>query len=448
MSRSHACRRGQGIIGTRRRKVAFLVLLAFVELVSWNPLRAQVASDTVANTADKAVLKARKLITKERLQKLPEAEIASWNSYLSKSDNYALYERKMLSVEVAKAGLTKSRPAPNNRKEFELPSKVATSWLEAPETIKLAEVVVSYQTPTGGWSKAVDYSKGPRSLGTHWTSQSDLGWHYCGTLDNRSTTEQVRFLAYMYSRNPEVRYREAVNRAIRWLLDAQYPNGGWPQVYPIESGYHEAITLNDNAMLHAIQTLQEIGKQNPPYEWIDEDLRRAASDAAEKGIECFLRAQVIIDGTTTVWCAQHDPLTLEPVAARLKEPPSLSGGESADLLKFLMRDAPDTPAIRKAILAGIAWFDNHKITGLKQTKNEKGGTDYVVDNNSDEVRWGRFYHLKTQKPIFAGAQDGVIYSSFSEMAKNNKVGYDYFTTRPRDILAKEVDRWKKRVSID
>ncbi len=324
MKKNQPCRRGQETVGTRRCKVVFLVLFAFVELACWNMLSAQVASDTVSGKADKSDLKPRKLLTEERIQKLPEAEKVSWNRYLTKSDNYALHERKTLSVEIAKAGLTQSRPAPNNRKEFELPSKVATSWLENPETIKLAEVVMSYQTPTGGWSKAVDYSKGPRSLGTHWTSQSDLGWHYCGTLDNRSTTEQVRFLAYMYTTRADARYREAVNRAIRWLLDAQYPNGGWPQVYPVESGYHEAITLNDNAMLHAIQTLQDVGKRSPPYEWIDEDLRRAASDAADKGIECFLNAQVIIDGKTTVWCAQHDPLTLEPVAARLKEPASLS----------------------------------------------------------------------------------------------------------------------------
>jgi hypothetical protein len=31
------------------------------------------------------------------------------------------------------------------------------------------------------------------------------------------------------------------------------------------------------------------------------------------------------------------------------------------------------------------------------------------------------------------------------MAKNNKVGYDYFTTRPLDVITKEVDRWQKRI---
>ena len=168
-------------------------------------------------------------------------------------------------------------------------------------------------------------------------------------------------------------------------------------------------------------------------------------DSALRGLKCLFDAQILIDGKPTIWCAQHDPLSLGPVAARLKEPPSLSGGESADLVKFFMREAPDTPSTRKAIESAVAWFAEHKITGLKTTKNAKGKTDYVADPTSTEVLWARFYDLKTQLPIFAGADDGIIYASYSEMAKKNKVAYNYFTTRPMDLITKEVERWKKRV---
>ena len=386
-----------------------------------------------------------KHVTAERIQQMPEKELIAWMTYLSKSNAHILNERNILAGEVDRAGLSASRPAPNNSKEFEFDSKVATAWFTTAETAKLADIVLSYQTPTGGWSKAIDYSRGARTEGTHWTSQSGLGWHYCGTLDNRSTTEQIRFLAHVYSAQPQDRFQDGAIRGIQWLLGAQYPNGGWPQVYPLEPGYHEAITLNDNAMLHAIQVLQEVGAGQSPYTWIDAALRNKAVIAATKGIDCLLRAQVVVDGKLSVWCAQHDPISLEPVAARLKEPPSLSGGESAELVKFLFREAPDTPATRKAIDAAIAWFESHAIEGLRQVKNESGKTDYVLDDSSTEIRWARFYDLKTQKPIFAGGQDGVIYSSYGEMAKNNKVGYDYFTTRPRDLLTKELDRWKKRI---
>ena len=384
------------------------------------------------------------LVTWNRVTALEESVRNAWKKYLERSLAYSSNERHILESEVISAGLSASRPAPANSKEFELGSKVEAAWLRSPETQVLAKTMLSYQTPTGGWSKAIDYAKGSRAAGTHWTSQSGKGWHYCGTLDNRATTEQIRFLAWMNSVEPSDDCRTGAERGLRWVLDAQFPNGGWPQVYPLESGYHEAITLNDDAMLHAIQLLLAVSEKSPPFEWVDESLRSRVEAAATKGIECLLRAQVVIDGNLTVWCAQHDPITLEPVAARKKEPPSLSGGESANIVKFLMREAPDTPAIRKSISAAVAWFEQYKVTGLRQTKNEQGKTDYIPDSTSTEVRWARFYDLKTLQPIFAGGQDGVIYNSFSEMAKNNKVGYDYFTARPGDIISKEVERWKKR----
>jgi PelA/Pel-15E family pectate lyase len=61
------------------------------------------------------------------------------------------------------------------------------------------------------------------------------------------------------------------------------------------------------------------------------------------------------------------------------------------------------------------------------------------------VLWARFYDVETAQPLFAGAQDGIIYTSFHEMAARNKVAYDYFTTKPHDILTKEVPRWRKRI---
>lgn len=199
------------------------------------------------------------LITADRIAALPAAESSAWKAYLEKSEANALNERRLLATELEMSKITASRPAPGNSTEFELDSKLDSDWYASAETASLADIVLSYQTPSGGWSKAVDYTKGTRAMGTHWTSQRGTGWHYCGTLDNRSTTEQIRFLAKLHSIKPQSKYRDGVIRGVRWLLDAQFPNGGWPQVYPLESGYHEAITLNDGAMLHAIQLLQEVG---------------------------------------------------------------------------------------------------------------------------------------------------------------------------------------------
>jgi hypothetical protein len=62
------------------------------------------------------------------------------------------------------------------------------------------------------------------------------------------------------------------------------------------------------------------------------------------------------------------------------------------------------------------------------------------------VYWARFYDLKTGEAIFPGAQDGIAYKTYREMAAHNKVGYDYLTTRPAELLGKERERWLKRLA--
>ena len=69
----------------------------------------------------------------------------------------------------------------------------------------------------------------------------------------------------------------------------------------------------------------------------------------------------------------------------------------------------------------------------------------LADPASTDVLWARFYDLKTAKPIFAGADDGIVYSTFQEMAAKNKVAYDFFSTRPAELLGKELPRWRKRL---
>lgn len=93
----------------------------------------------------------------------------------------------------------------------------------------------------------------------------------------------------------------------------------------------------------------------------------------------------------------------------------------------------------------VKWFEGNRLTGLRKTKNDAGKTDYVPDPESKEVYWARFYDLETGKPIFPGADDGISYPTHTEMAAKNKVAYDFMSTRPRDLLAKELPRWKKRL---
>jgi PelA/Pel-15E family pectate lyase len=382
----------------------------------------------------------------ERIQGLREAEQMVWRSYMERSHARFEHEYEILAAECRGLTLRESRPAPPMRKELELDSDTPLGWFASAEAAKTVDAVLSYQTPTGGWSKAVDYAPGQRQPGTHWTSQRGDAWHYCGTFDNRSTTEQIKLLAGAATVTKREDAKNGTIRGIEYLLEAQYPNGGWPQNYPVESGYHEAITLNDNAMVHVLEVLLAITSKRPTFAFLDEGIRQRAQAAFDKGIACVLAMQVKVDGKLTVWCAQHEPLTLSPAHARSKEPPSLSGGESAEMLKFLMRNGPLTADVRTAIEAGVAWLDTHRITGLRKNTKKEGKTDYVADASSSEVYWARFYDIATGKAIFPGSQDGILYATFPEMVAKNKVAYDFLTTQPRDVISKEVARWKKRLA--
>ncbi|MBX7209242.1 MAG: pectate lyase [Verrucomicrobiaceae bacterium] len=386
------------------------------------------------------------MLTPERIAELPEPARAAWTAYMQRSISRRDVEFDQLAAECRSLGVANASTAPANRAELENGSDTPSAWFATPKAQQIAGAIISYQTPTGGWSKAVDYSQGPRKPGTHWTAQTGEQWHYCGTFDNRTTTEQIKLLAGVFTATRIEDARLAMMRGIDYLLEAQFPNGGWPQNYPVESGYHEAITLNDNAMLHVLEVLLLIAEKQQPFAFVDDALQQRAQAAFDKGVDCLIKAQVKLHGRPAVWCAQHDPLTLEPVAARKKEPPSLSGAESAELLKFFMRKAPVRPSITAIIEPAVEWFDEHRITGLRKTKNDKRKTDYVADPESQEVYWARFYDVATARPLFAGSQDGVIYTSFHEMTEHNRVGYDYYTTKPAELIDKELARWKKRLA--
>jgi PelA/Pel-15E family pectate lyase len=409
-------------------------------------VRASTGEQVLATAEAKPKQRMFEMLRRDRFSVLPEPERAAWLSYFETSERHAERERDVLAIECRKFGMAVSKPAPGIGSEFKLGADVAPAWYGSPQALKLADTVLSYQTPTGAWSKAVKYADGPRAPGTHWTNNpNNGGWHYCGTLDNHATTEQIKFLAQVYTATKREDAKAGARRGLEWLLTAQFPNGGWPQVYPVEPGYHEAITLNDGAMLHALEVLRSASTGEAPFGFLDETIRQRASTAFDKALSCLLACQVKLSGKPAVWCAQHDPLTLEPVGARLKEPPSLSGMESAELLKFLMRKGPVTPAMISAIEGGVEWLSAHRLMNLRKVQTAEGKTDYVNDLASTEVYWARFYDVESGQPIFAGAQDGRRYSTFAEMAQHNNAAYDYFTTKPADVVEKEFQRWKNRV---
>ncbi|MBX3433356.1 MAG: pectate lyase [Pirellulales bacterium] len=384
-------------------------------------------------------------VTLERVEALPAAEQAPWRRYLERSQARARADADALAAEIDASGLSAALRAPSGG-DFKLSAKAGDPWYAGDEAGRLADVILSYQTPSGGWSKHTGYSRGPRQAGMQWTSQNEPGRspHYVATFDNRSTTEQLQFLANVWLATQRDDCREAIRRGLDFVFEAQYPHGGWPQVYPLEGGYHDDVTLNDDVLVHVLELLHAVAQGEERFACVDAARRDQAVVAFEAGVARAIRLQVERDGKPTGWCAQYDALTLEPSQARALEPPTLSGAESAQLLKFLMTVPRPSAELVQAIDAGLAWLDEAKVVGLMRGKRD-GKTVYEPAPDSAEVYWARFYDLQTGKPVFPG-RDGVLYDSFAAMAANNALGYDYFSTRPGSVLNNGQKKWRKMLA--
>lgn len=381
-----------------------------------------------------------------RVQQLPAAERPAWRKYLERSQALAKMDQAALDAELAANGMTSALPAPE-APDFKLPAKTGDAWYGGEDAKTLTATILSYQTASGGWSKHTAYSAGPRKPGMLWSSQYKPGSapHYLSTFDNRSTTEQLQFLANIWQATHREDCKAAFLKGLDFVLAAQYPSGGWPQVYPVEGGYHDAITFNDDAMVHVLELFRGITSGESRFAFVDDARRVKVQEAAAAGLRCILRSQIIQNGKPTVWCAQHDPLTLAPVPARKFEPASLSGGESVGVVRYLMGIEAPSAEIKAAITNAINWFQASKVTGIDVVgkPNDTGGTALVaVADPAAAPVWARFYELGTNRPMFVDRETHVYYS-IAELPQQGK-GYSWYVKQPGALLEKDYPAWQAK----
>ncbi|HEV2148384.1 MAG TPA: pectate lyase [Longimicrobiaceae bacterium] len=366
----------------------------------------------------------------ERIAALPAPERRAWERYLAESRRWREIDRRALEAELRAAGTERLTPAPTAR-GFWVEREMTPEWFRGEEARRIADAVVSFQTPAGGWSKRMELAR-PRRPGEGWTSEGHSLW--LGTFDNDATTEQLRFLAGAYAGHRDPRYRAAFLRGLDYVLRAQFPNGCWPQVYPLAGSYHDAATFNDDAMLNVLRLLQKVGRGELAF--VPEGARRRAREAVERGTECILESQVVVDGRRTLWGQQHDPLTLAPVGARSYEHASLSGAEGAGIFRFLMSlDAPDA-RVRSAVRGAAAWLRENALWGWDYHGNAR-----VTPRPGAGPIWARFAEIGTNRPLFSN-RDGVIRYDPRELTDRAE-GYAWFTTEPAAHL-REYEKWSRR----
>jgi PelA/Pel-15E family pectate lyase len=376
-------------------------------------------------------------VTAERVATLPAAEQAPWLAYLAESARRRALDEAQVAAELSQVGQAKlTQPAAG--RGADLPLKHEGAWYRTAEARTLADHVISYQTPAGGWSKSLNFSQA-RAPGEDFGRET----RFRGTFDNNSTVPQLRFLARVAHATGEAgtAYREAFARGLDYIFAAQFPHGGWPQIYPLSGGYHDSLTYNDNVMPNLLELLRDTASGAGPFAFVTSELRAEAGRRLERGIACVLATQIRVSGTLTAWGHQHDALTLQPCAARNYEPASLCSAESAKLAVFLISVQPRTPAITAAVEAAAAWMDQTKIMDHTWGDSDGQGRRLIPTPGAGPL-WSRLYEIGTDKPIF-GDRDKTIHYAIDAISRERRDGYSWFSDESVQVLRK-LPTWRSQ----
>jgi pectate lyase len=313
-----------------------------------------------------------------------------------------------------------------------LPSyeKKPDEWFRSAEGKRAVDAVLSWQSPHGSWPKNKDTSNRPFEGDPKKIE---------GTFDNGATTGELRFLARAFRVTGDARCERAVGKGIDGILKAQYPTGGWPQLYPPGTKYHRHITFNDGTMLRLMQLMRDVAT-SAAFGFVEAGKRQAAAASFDRAIACILKCQIVVDGVRTAWCAQHDEVDCSPRPARSYELASLSGGESAGILNLLMSLERPSPEVIAAIDAGAAWYDAVRLTGIRQVKVD--GDKKIVRDPDAPPLWARFYEIGTNRPIFAG-RDGVKKYDIAEIEPERRNGYSWYGDWGAEV-ARDHAAWKAK----
>ena len=135
-------------------------------------------------------------LAEQRLAALPAMEREPWMAYLARSRILTAADKAAFEAEQPNPAGIPARP--HGASDGGMPLRRPAAWYGTPEALRVAETILSFQTPAGGWGKNADRSGPPRAPGEHWAPPEagrKPAWHYVGTIDNGATTTEMRFLA-------------------------------------------------------------------------------------------------------------------------------------------------------------------------------------------------------------------------------------------------------------
>ena len=352
--------------------------------------------------------------------------------------------RKLFVLMAGVATVASSYAAPKNWKSTL--RETDPEFYKTEEATMIGDNLLLFQRETGGWQKNTDMTY-ELTTAQRDSVAADKIRRDDSTIDNDATTIQMNFLARLYNATGESRFSEGFNRGLDFLLSGQYENGGWPQFWPDNEGYQVHITFNDDAISNILKLFDDILNSREPYQGtlVDEDMRARLKDSFDRGVECILATQIMVNNEPTVWCQQHDHISYEPAAARTYELPSFCSQESAAIVEVLMSIPNPDQRVRRAIHGAMKWFEEYRLDGVAlERTGHRGDPDYdvrLVERPGAGPLWARFYDLENCRP-FVCDRDGIPRERLEEIGAERRHGYSWYNNRPEGLYPM-YEAWKK-----
>jgi PelA/Pel-15E family pectate lyase len=337
----------------------------------------------------------------------------------------------------------------------EIPARPSMIWVQDPATVgmgqlflqayratkdktyleqaeKAADALLSGQHESGGWRYFIDFEPEGTAKWHEEIGSQCWGWeefyYNCGnaTFDDSVTTGVIRFLMDLTEIEPDPKYREALEKGLGFVLKSQYPDGGWPQRYPICSddedvphpNYTAYRTFNDDVTIGNIELLLDA------YGRYGDRLYR---ETALRGMDFVAEAQ--LDPPQAGWADQYTD-DLEAAAARSYEPMAISTGATIRAIDSLQTFYQITGATKYlgGIPAAIDWMRNSPLP---------------EDQREGRYTHATFYEPASNKPLYAhregtSKETGRYWVDYS--TENILRGYGYRLSLNVDAIEKEYLR--------
>lgn len=309
-----------------------------------------------------------------------------------------------------------------------------------------ADVLRRAQLRSGGWNGGVDFDPVERAKIAYRVDKPGRRQDNNSSLDDDKSQASLRFLVRLDRalKFQDKTIHEMTQFGLDRLLRAQYPNGGFPQVwtdeprdpalysgnksasyppswpreYPGHENYWNRCTLNDGLMHTVITTL-----------YLAEDVYndKRFRDAATRAGDFLILAQ--LPDPQPAWAQQYD-FDMHPSWARKFEPTSITGGESQGAMRILM--------------------EVYRRTGDKKYLEPiPKALAYLKKSQLPDGRLARFYEVQTNKPLYFTRDYKLTYDSsdmpthygfiLDSQLANIEREYEAVLKTPRDKLtAKEA----------